>query len=207
MGAESPVRPGRLSPRDPGVTGLVGEIWSGRRCTRMFRDHLPVGPHRLGLAPVFGSRSRVASSTGVQAFSEAHGGRGTIRTVTQSEQEFDHLQLASLISTRDTDHWLTDKQRLSILASGRPSTPLASLVTLVNPIPRGWLLNWNQTPPWNQAPVLTTSSSGSNYRTPEGHQIALPISKPVTPPLTTTTTTPQALVHSCSTPGVTHTSL
>jgi hypothetical protein len=82
MGAESPVRPGRLSPRDPGLTGLVGEVWSGRRCTRMFGDHLPVGPHRPGLAPVFGSRSRVVSSTGVQAFSEAHGGRGTIRTVT-----------------------------------------------------------------------------------------------------------------------------
>jgi hypothetical protein len=51
--------------------------------------------------------------------------------------------------------------------------------------------------------VLTTSSSGSNYRTPEGQQIPLPISEPVTPPLTTTTTTPQAPVCSRSTPGVT----
>jgi hypothetical protein len=102
----------------------------------------------------------------------------------QSEQEFDHLQLASLISTRDTDHWLTNKQRHSILASGRPLTPLASLVTPVNPIPRGWQLDWNRTPPRNQAPVLTTSSLGSNYRTPEGHQIPLPISEPVTPLLT-----------------------
>jgi hypothetical protein len=86
MGAESPVRPGRLSPRDPGVTGVVGEVWSNRRCTRMFGDYLPVGPHRPGLAPVFGSRSRVVSSTGVQAFSEAHGGRGTLRTVTHDNQ-------------------------------------------------------------------------------------------------------------------------
>jgi hypothetical protein len=61
----------------------------------------------------------------------------------QSEQEFDHLRLASLISTRDTNHWLTNKQRLSILASGRPLTPLASPVTPVNPIPGGWLLDWN----------------------------------------------------------------
>jgi hypothetical protein len=121
----------------------------------------------------------------------------------QSEQEFDHLQLASLISTRDTDHWLTNKQRLSIFASGRPSTPLASPATPVNPIPGGWLLDWNRTSPWNQAPVLTTSSSGSNYRTPEDHHISLPISEPVTPPLTTTTTTPQAPVRSCSTLGVT----
>jgi hypothetical protein len=121
----------------------------------------------------------------------------------QSEQEFDHLRLASLISTRDTDHWLTDEQRLSVLASGRSSTPLASPVTPVNPIPGGWLLDWNRTPPRNQAPVLTTSSSGSNYRTPEGQQIPLPISKPVTPLLTTTTTTPQAPVRSRSTPGVT----
>jgi hypothetical protein len=51
--------------------------------------------------------------------------------------------------------------------------------------------------------LLTTSSSGSNYRTPEGQQIPLPISEPVTPPLTTTTTTPQAPVRSRSTPGVT----
>jgi hypothetical protein len=94
-------------------------------------------------------------------------------------------------------------QRLSILASGRPSMPLASPVTPVNPIPGGWLLNWNRTPPRNQAPVLTTSSLGSNYRTPEGQQIPLPISKPVTPLLTTTTTTPQAPVRSRSTPGVT----
>jgi hypothetical protein len=128
-----------------------------------------------------------------------------LNTPFQSEQEFDHLRLASLISTRDTDHWLTDDQRLSILASGRPSTPLASPVTPVNPIPGGWLLDWNLTPPQNQAPVLTTSSSGSNYRTPEGQQIPLPISEPVTPPLTTTTTTPQAPVRSRSTPGVTPT--
>jgi hypothetical protein len=73
----------------------------------------------------------------------------------------------------------------------------------VNPIPGGWQLDWNQTPPWNQAPVLTTSSLGSNYRTPEGHQIPLPISKLVTPLLTTTTTTLQALVRSRSTLGVT----
>jgi hypothetical protein len=121
----------------------------------------------------------------------------------QSEEEFDHFQLASLISTRDTDHWLTNKQHHSILASGRPSTPLASPVTLVNPIPRGWLLDWNQTPPQNQAPMLTTSSLGSNYRTPEGHQIPLPISEPVMPLLSTTTTTLQAPVCSRSTPGVT----
>jgi hypothetical protein len=82
MGAGSPVRPGRLSPRDPGVTGVVGEVWSGWRCTQMLGDHLPVGPHRPGLTPVCGSRSRVAFSTGVQAFSKAHGGHGTIRTVT-----------------------------------------------------------------------------------------------------------------------------
>jgi hypothetical protein len=126
-----------------------------------------------------------------------------LNTPFQSEQEFDHLRLASLISTRDTDHWLTDEQRHSILASGRPSTPLASPATPVNPIPGGWLLDWNRTPPRNQAPVLTTSSSGSNYRTPEGHLIPLPISEPVTPPLITTTTTPQAPVRSCSTPGVT----
>jgi hypothetical protein len=121
----------------------------------------------------------------------------------QSEQEFDHLRLASLISTRDTDHWLTDEQRRSIIASGRPLTPLASPVTPVNPIPGGWLLDWNLTPPRNQATVLTTSSSGSNYRTPEGQQIPLAISEPVTPPLTTTTTTPQAPVRGRSTPGVT----
>jgi hypothetical protein len=42
MGAESPVRLGCLSPRDPGVTGVVGEVWSGRRCTRVVGDHLPV---------------------------------------------------------------------------------------------------------------------------------------------------------------------
>jgi hypothetical protein len=81
--------------------------------------------------------------------------------------------------------------------------PLASLVTLVNSVPGGWQLNWNQTPPWNQAPVLTTSSLGSNYRTPEGHQIPLPICKAVTPLLNTTTTTPQGPVCSRSTPGVT----
>jgi hypothetical protein len=46
-----------------------------------------------------------------------------------------------------------------------------STVTLVNPIPRGWLLDWNQ------APVLTTSSLGYNYRAPEGHQIPLPTVK------------------------------
>jgi hypothetical protein len=51
-----------------------------------------------------------------------------------------------------------------------------------------------------------TSSLGSKYRTPEGQQIPLPISKPVTPPLTTTTTTLQAPVCSRSTPGVTATS-
>jgi hypothetical protein len=34
------------------------------------------------LIPVFGSCSWLDSSTGVQAFSKAHGGRGTIRTVT-----------------------------------------------------------------------------------------------------------------------------
>jgi hypothetical protein len=39
-----------------------------------------------GLTPVFMSCSRVASSTGVQAFSEAHGGCGTIRTVTAAAQ-------------------------------------------------------------------------------------------------------------------------
>jgi hypothetical protein len=38
---------------------------------------------QTGLTPVFGSRSQVAFSTGVQAFSKAHGGRGTIRTVTE----------------------------------------------------------------------------------------------------------------------------
>jgi hypothetical protein len=37
---------------------------------------------QTGLTPMLGSRSRIASSTGVQAFSKAHGGRGTIRTVT-----------------------------------------------------------------------------------------------------------------------------
>jgi hypothetical protein len=126
-----------------------------------------------------------------------------LNTPFQSEQEFDHLQLASLISTRDTDHWLTNKQRHSIPASGRPLTPLASPVTPVNPIPGGWQLDGNQTPPWNQAPVLTTSSSGSNYRTPEGHHTSLPISEPVTPLLTNTTTTLQAPVCSRSTLGIT----
>jgi hypothetical protein len=129
-----------------------------------------------------------------------------LNTPFQSEQEFDHLQLTSLISTRDTDHWLTDKQRHSILASGRLPMPLASPVTLVNPVPGGWLLDWNRTSPWNQAPVLTTASSGSNYRTPEDHQIPLPISEPVTPLLITTTTTLQAPVRSRSTPGVTQSS-
>jgi hypothetical protein len=62
-----------------------------------------------------------------------------LNTPFQSEQEFDYLQQASLISTRDTDHWLTNKQCHSILASGRLPMPLASLVTLVNPVPRGWL--------------------------------------------------------------------
>jgi hypothetical protein len=98
MGAESPVRPGRLSPQDPGVTGVVGEVWSSRRCTRMFGDHLPVGPPRPGLAPVFGSRIRVVSSTGVQAFSEAHGGRGTIRTVTGPHLHV-YIHIAAVHST------------------------------------------------------------------------------------------------------------
>jgi hypothetical protein len=97
MGAESPVRLGRLSPRDPGVTGVVGEVWSSRRCTRMFGDHLPVGPPRPGLALVFGSRSRVVSSTGVQAFSKAHGGRGTIRTVTETLLTLPFLLLMVII--------------------------------------------------------------------------------------------------------------
>jgi hypothetical protein len=37
---------------------------------------------QTGLTLVFGSRSQLGSPSGVQAFSEAHGGRGTIRTVT-----------------------------------------------------------------------------------------------------------------------------
>jgi hypothetical protein len=37
---------------------------------------------QTGLTPVFRSCSQVASSMGVQASSKAHGGRGTIRTVT-----------------------------------------------------------------------------------------------------------------------------
>jgi hypothetical protein len=45
---------------------------------------------QTGLTPVFGSCSQVASSTGVQAFSEAHGGRGTIRTVTIVTVAFSH---------------------------------------------------------------------------------------------------------------------
>jgi hypothetical protein len=69
----------------------------------MFGDHLPVGPHRPGLAPVFGSRSRVVSSTGVQAFSEAHGGCGTIRTVTQLLSASGHL-LDNLHSCTPAQH-------------------------------------------------------------------------------------------------------
>jgi hypothetical protein len=42
---------------------------------------------QTGLTPVFGSCSRVAFSTGVQAFSEAHSGRGTIRTMTAGHRE------------------------------------------------------------------------------------------------------------------------
>jgi hypothetical protein len=38
---------------------------------------------QTGLTLVFGSCSWLDSSTGVQAFSEAHGGRGTIRTLTK----------------------------------------------------------------------------------------------------------------------------
>jgi hypothetical protein len=56
MGAESPVRPGRLSPRDPGVTGVVGEVWSGWRCTRVLGDHLPVGPHKPADSDVWESQ-------------------------------------------------------------------------------------------------------------------------------------------------------
>jgi hypothetical protein len=120
MGAESPVRPGRLSPQDPGVTGLVGEIWSGRRCTQMFGDHLPVGPHRPGLALVFGSRSRVVSSTGVQAFSEAHGGCGTIRTVTDAHEPTLRACCVICLSTSRESHNWTECQSTS-LWNGKPA--------------------------------------------------------------------------------------
>jgi hypothetical protein len=81
---------------------------------------------------------------------------------------------------------------------------MLTALLIISGIPAtGWLLDWNQTPLQNLAPVLTTTSSGSNYRTPEDHHISLPVSKPVTPPLNTTTTTPQSLAHSCSTLGIT----
>jgi hypothetical protein len=50
-------------------------------------QELPTGwSTQTGLTLMFGSRSRLDSSTGVQAFSKAHGGRGTIRTMTTAHR-------------------------------------------------------------------------------------------------------------------------